>query len=58
MTTETDDPAFWLARAKAARDMAEQLLDEEMRDILGEIAKAYERVAGYVSRGSNELVVN
>jgi hypothetical protein len=58
MTTETDDPAFWLARAKAAREMAQQVLDEEMRDILGEIAKAYERVAGHVSHGSNESVVN
>jgi hypothetical protein len=54
MTTETDDPAFWLAQAKAARETAEQVLDQEMRDILGEIAKAYERVANHVRRGSFE----
>jgi len=58
MTTRTDDPAFWLKRAKDVREIAEQLQDEEMKDILEEIARGYERVAGQVHLGSNEPEVN
>ena len=58
MITETDDPAYWLTRAKEARETAEQIPDQEMRDILEGIAVAYERVADQVRRGSHELQVN
>jgi hypothetical protein len=58
MTTETDYPAYWLERAKEAREVTKQIPDEEMRDILEEIARRYERVADQVRRGSNEATVN
>jgi hypothetical protein len=58
MTRETDDPAFWLRRAKEVREIAEQLSDQEMRDILEEIARGYQRVAHQVRCGSHEPEVN
>jgi len=58
MTTETDDPAFWLARAKASRELAEKSPDQEMKDILEEIARRYEHVANQMRSGSHEPEIN
>jgi hypothetical protein len=57
MVTETDDPAYWLERAREAREVTKHLSDQDMRDILEEIAGRYERVADQVRRGSNEPAV-
>jgi hypothetical protein len=58
MTTETDDPAYWLERAKETREITKQVPDQEMRDILEEIARCYERVADQVRHDSNEPQVD
>jgi hypothetical protein len=58
MTTETDNPAYWLGRAEAVREIAEQGLDQVTRDILEEIARRYERVADHMQRGSSEPEIN
>jgi hypothetical protein len=58
MTTETDDPAYWLERAKETREVTKHIPDQDMKDILEEIARRYERVADQVRRGSSEPEVN
>ena len=48
MTDTSEDPAYWLERAKEARDAAKQVPNQEMKDILEQIAKSYEDIAKQV----------
>jgi hypothetical protein len=45
-----EDPNYWLERAKDARQVAKQLEDKEMKNIMEDIAKSYERIASHVAR--------
>jgi hypothetical protein len=55
MTTTSDKPAYWLGRSKDVRDMAEQISDHEMKAILEEIARGYERIAEHTGNASSGL---
>jgi hypothetical protein len=48
MSNTSDDPDYWMERAKGARNAAKQLSDQKMKNILGKIAIGYERIAEYV----------
>jgi hypothetical protein len=52
MTTEIDNPDYWFERAKESREIAQRILNQDMKDILEKIAKGYERVADQVRHGS------
>jgi hypothetical protein len=43
-----DDPAYWQNRADETREAAASTSDQEMKAILEEIAKGYERIAEHV----------
>jgi hypothetical protein len=55
MTTPADNPAYWLGRAKDAREIAGQVPDPEMKAILEEIAKGYERISEMIGYASSKL---
>lgn len=47
-----DDPNHWLRHAEEARQIARQLEDASMKNIMEGIAAGYERIADQVARGS------
>ena len=53
MSSIEDDPSYWLGRAKEMREMLEDVLSEDMRAIMEEIAEGYERVAERIVRQHN-----
>ncbi|MGA7327889.1 MAG: hypothetical protein WBX25_26245 [Rhodomicrobium sp.] len=53
MAKTTDNPAYWLKRANDVRDIAKHISDQEMKDILEEIARGYERIADHVGQALN-----
>jgi hypothetical protein len=53
MSSIEDDPSYWLGRAKEMREMLEDVLSEDMRAIMEEIAEGYERVAERIVRQDN-----
>jgi hypothetical protein len=53
MTDPSDDPNYWLERAKETRDTAKQISDQKMRNILEKIAKGYEHVAELITSESS-----
>lgn len=55
MTERSDHPAYWLRKAKDVREVAEQVSEPEMRDILEGIAKSYERISERVRHASRNL---
>ena len=50
MSKSVDDPGYWLGRARETRELLKSILDEEMREILEEIADGYERIAEQTAR--------
>ncbi len=55
MSKVTDNPAYWLDRAKDVRETAKQISDQTTKDILEEIARGYERIADQVRKTSGSL---
>jgi hypothetical protein len=53
MADISDDRDHCLGRAKEARDAAKRISDQEMRNILEEIAKSYERIAELIASGGS-----
>jgi hypothetical protein len=53
MSNIGDDPSYWLGRAKEMREMLKSVSDEEMREIIEEIAEGYERIAEGIVRKQN-----
>jgi hypothetical protein len=47
-----DDPTDWFERAKEAHHIAKQLQDENMKNIMEDIATGYERIADHVGHNS------
>ena len=50
MSKITDDPSYGVGRAEEVREMLDSILDEEMREILEDIAERYERIAEQTAR--------
>jgi hypothetical protein len=55
MDNTIDDPNHWLGRAKDARAIAKQLKDKDMKDIMEDIAKSYERIADHATRNLKDV---
>ncbi|MGA7326753.1 MAG: hypothetical protein WBX25_20235 [Rhodomicrobium sp.] len=50
MNKITNDPAYWLGRAKEMREIANNTSDGKMKEIMDEIANSYERIAEHVKK--------
>jgi hypothetical protein len=52
MSSDLDDPNYWVKRASDSREIAKHVGDKEMESILENIAKSYERIAERVRRST------
>jgi hypothetical protein len=50
MDDATNDPNYWLERAKDARQTAKHLKDQTMKNIMEDIAIGYDRIAEHIAR--------
>ena len=56
MSNISDDPSYWLGRAGEMREILKSVLDEEMSEIIEEIAEGYERIAkGIIRKRDSQL---
>jgi hypothetical protein len=56
MSNIADDPSYWLGRAREVREMMKGVSDEEMREIIEEIADGYERIAERITRQQHNQI--
>ena len=56
MSNSADDPSYWLGRAREVREMMKSVSDEEMREIIEEIADGYERIAEGITRQQHNQI--
>jgi hypothetical protein len=50
MSNIADDPSYWRARAREMRDLLETVSDEEMKELIEDIAERYEHLAEGIAR--------
>ena len=56
MSNISDNPSYWLGRAKELREMLKSVSDEEMRALAEEIAEGHERIAKLIARKQNSQI--
>jgi hypothetical protein len=52
----SDNPSYWLGRAKELREMLKSVSDEEMREHAEEIAEGYGHIAKLIARKQNSEI--